>query len=163
MTVDKDETVFEGRAFVFVPGRHTSKVKPGKVQELAQKFIASDFYSMDPIYRAHVTDLPTYVLRIAIDGQEKSVEDYAGREVGMPDVVTELEKEVDNLAQTQRWIKGSDGFVSNLKEEKYDFATFDAQVMLKMAAERGDTVIVAQLVKAGVPLGIALPAPPEQF
>ena len=160
VTVDKDETVFEGRAFVFVPGRHTSKVEPGKVQELAQKFIASDFYSMDPIYRAHVTDLPTYVLRIAIDGQEKSVEDYAGREVGMPDVVTELEKEVDNLAQTQRWIKGSDGFVANLKEEKYDFATFDAQVMLKMAAERGDTVIVAQLVKAGVPLGVALPAPP---
>ena len=46
----------------------------------------------------------------------------------MPEVITELEKDVDNLAQTQRWIKGSDGFVADLMEEKYDFATFDGQV-----------------------------------
>ncbi len=53
------------------------------------------------MYRAGVTDNPTYVLSITIDGQAKKVVDYVGSWEGMPMVITELEDEVDTLAQTQ--------------------------------------------------------------
>ncbi len=79
---------------------------------------------------------------------------------GMPAVVTELEEAVDELAQTERWIKGSSGLVVSLQDEAYNFKTFDAQVMLKEAATRGETARVRALLEAGVPLlPIAAPKP----
>ena len=56
--------------------------------------------------RASVTDNPTYVLSIAIDGHKKQVVDYVGQWVGMPAAIVELEDDVDALAHTERWIKG---------------------------------------------------------
>ncbi len=64
----------------------------------------ADFYSMDDDYRATVTDMPAYVLSIMIDGHTKKVMDYVGSWVGMPAVITELENDVDSLANTSRWI-----------------------------------------------------------
>ena len=113
---------------------------------------------MDSAYRASVTDNPTYVLSIAIGGRTKEVEDYVGAWEGMPAVVSELEEEVDKLARTERWISGADGLVPALRKEKFNFHTFEAQVMLKQAASRGETSTVQALVDAGVPLD-PLPAP----
>jgi hypothetical protein len=75
------------------------------VRKLAARFIAADFYSMDPRYVASVTDNPDYYLSITIDGRKKEVHDYVGQWEGMPAVVVELEDAVDELAQTSRWIK----------------------------------------------------------
>jgi hypothetical protein len=108
VTVSTESIVFDGGSFVATPGKHTGGVDPNAVRDLAKKFVAADFYSMDSSYRATVTDNPTYILSIAIDGRKKKVEDYLGSWVGMPEVITDLEDEVDALAQTQRWIKGSD-------------------------------------------------------
>ena len=60
---------------------------------------------MDSSYVASVTDNPTYVLSISIDGHEKQVKDYVGSWVGMPAVITELEDDVDAFARTDRWIE----------------------------------------------------------
>jgi hypothetical protein len=46
------------------------------VRQLAKKFVAADFYSMDAAYRAEVTDMPTYDLAIEIDGHKKEVQGY---------------------------------------------------------------------------------------
>ena len=158
VTVTTEGIVFEGRGTVVASGRHTSSVNADEVRQLAKKFISDDFYSMSPTYRAEVTDNPTYVLSISIDGNRKEIEDYVGAWVGMPQVVSELEEEVDSLAQTQRWINGEDGLVDALQAEKYNFKTFEAQVMLKEAATRGQTETVQDLLDAGVPLKL-LPAP----
>jgi Domain of unknown function (DUF6438) len=99
--------VFDGEAFVVAEGRHTDTVDPNAVRALARKFIDADFYSMRDEYRASVTDNSTYVLSIAIDGHKKQVIDYVGSWEGMPQVISELEDEVDALAHTDRWIKGS--------------------------------------------------------
>jgi len=105
VTVSGAEIIFDGDAFVSATGRHTAKVDPNEVRKLAKQFVAADFYSMDPEYRAGVTDNPTYTLSISIDGQTKQVTDYVGAWVGMPAVITALEDDVDALAQTDRWIK----------------------------------------------------------
>lgn len=158
VAISTDGVVFDGRSSVAASGKHTDRADADKVLKLAQRFVAADFYSMDSSYMASVTDNPTYVLSISIDGRAKKVEDYVGAWEGMPAVITELEDEVDAFAQTQRWIDGSDGLVRALREEKFDFRTFEAQVMLKEAASRGETTTLREFLEAGVPLE-PFPAP----
>ena len=105
VTVSTNGIAFESQNFVKVAGRHTDPVHPDEVRKLAKAFIAADFYSMDSSYVASVTDNPTYVLSISIDGHEKQVNDYVGSWVGMPAIITELEDDVDAFARTDRWIK----------------------------------------------------------
>jgi len=159
VSVSTDGIIFDGRNYVVADGKHVDTVAPDDVHELAKRFIAADFYSMDNVYRAGVTDNPTYLLSIAIDGHAKQVEDYVGSWEGMPAVITELEDEVDTFAHTERWVKGSDGLVAALQAERFNFHSFDAQGMLKECANRGQTETVRQLLEAGVPLK---PLPPPK-
>jgi ankyrin repeat protein len=158
ISVSREGIVFEGGGFVVASGRHTDTVDPRAVRELAKKFVAADFYSMNDEYQAGVTDNPTYVLSISIDGHAKKVLDYVGSWVGMPEVISDLEDEVDTFARTARWIEGTDGLVPLLQAEGFDFKTFAAQAMLKEAASRGETATVQELLKSGVSLQL-LPAP----
>lgn len=158
VTVSTDGIVFDGGYYVVARGKHTAGMDAKAVRKLASRFVAADFYSMEPKYVASVTDNPTYVLSIDIDGQKKTVEDYVGSWEGMPAVVSDLEQEVDDLAKTERWIQGTDGLVSLLQAEKFNFQSFETQVMLKEAASRGQSETVRELVAAGVPLD-SLPAP----
>ena len=158
VTIHLDSIVFEGHGFVVASGKHTDSTKSGEVRALARRFIAADFYSMNSSYRASVTDNPTYVLSIEIDGHKKEVEDYVGEWVGMPAVITELEDAVDSLARTERWIKGSSGLVQALQLEAYDFHSFNAQLLFKEALTRGQAATVREMLAAGLPLN-PLPAP----
>jgi len=159
--VSTEGITFEGRAFVVASGSHTESVDSGDVRALAGRFVAADFYSMDAAYRASVTDHPTYTLSISIDGRKKEVEDYVGEWEGMPSVISELEKAVDSLARTDRWIEGNEGLVPALRAEEFPFGTFAAQQLLKEAASRGQSTTVRSLLDAGVPLD-PLPAPKAQ-
>lgn len=162
VTISTAGIVFEGGSYVVARGKHTDRVDADEVRKLAERFVAADFYSMDAVYHALVTDNPTYVLSIAIDGESKKVVDYLGPQVGMPAVITELEEEVDRFARTQRWIGGGDGLVPALQAESFSLQTLEAQVMLKEAASRGETETVREFLDAGVPLR-PLPAPtPEE-
>jgi ankyrin repeat protein len=152
VTVSTEAITFEGYGYVVAEGKHKDTANADDVRELAKRFITADFYSMDPEYRAAATDCATYVLTIAIDGRKKEVEDYQGQWVGMPAVIRDLEEQVDKFARTQRWTKGSDGLVRALREEKFNFQAFEAQVILKQAANRGETNTVRELLDAGIPL-----------
>lgn len=158
VTVSTDGIIFKGGSFVVAPGKHTDSVNAAEVRKLAKRFVASDFYSMEPSYTASVTENPFYTLSIEIDGHAKKVEDYVGSWEGMPAVVTELEEEVDTFGRTERWIEGGDGLVEALQAERFNFKSFEAQVMLKEAASRGTTATVRELLEAGVPL-VPIPAP----
>jgi Domain of unknown function (DUF6438) len=152
VAVSTDGISFEGRGYVVASGKRTAKITANEVRKLAKRFVTADFYSMDSKYIASVTDSPAYLLSISIDGHEKKVEDYVGSSEGMPAVITELEDELDASANTQRWIEGGDGLVEALQAEKFNFQSFEAQVMLKQAASRGQSGTVREFVAAGVPL-----------
>jgi ankyrin repeat protein len=158
VTINRDRILFEGDFSVVAAGKHIAPVDAIGFQKLAKRFVAADFYSMAPEYRASVTDNPTYILSIDIDGYPKQVEDYVGSWEGMPAVITELENEVDAFAKTNRWIEGSDGLVKTLQAERFNFQSLEAQTLLKQAANRGQSETVRELVAAGVPLD-PLPAP----
>ena len=164
VTVSTEGIVFDGGFNATAAGKHTDRADPVAVRKLARQFIDSDFYSMDAQYVAGVTDCPTYVLSISIDGHRKEVMDYVGEWVGMPAVVSELEENVDEIARTERWIEGKEGLVAALKAEKFSFATFSAQVMLKEAASRGEVATMKEFLAAGVPLRpLAAPKPKEKY
>ena len=91
---------------------------------MAKRFIQADIYSMDDSYHASVTDSPTYSLTISIDGRIKTIEDYVGPWQGMPAIISDLEDQVDEVGETNRWIKGSDGLVDSLKGEGFNFIAF---------------------------------------
>jgi ankyrin repeat protein len=152
VTVGTNGVVFEGGSYVVAHGRHTDTVDAEQVRELAKRFVSADFYSMDDSYLASVTDSPTYILSLSIDGHEKRVVDYVGSWEGMPAIVTELENEVDRFGQTQRWVKGDQGLVKTLEREAFNFHSFEALVILKEASRRGKARTVQELLKAGVPL-----------
>lgn len=162
--LNTDRIEFNGGFNVAVPGTHYAKVDPAALRELAKKFVSTDFYSMDPIYRAMVTDNPTYLVSIDVDGNRHQVEDYVGSWVGMPEVISELENAVDEFAETNRWVQGSTGLVDALKTEGFQFKSWEAQQILKAAAVRGQTETVRQLLEAGVPLkSVPVPATKHSF
>ncbi len=144
--------IFDGSYFVVAAGKHTAPIDPDAVRKLARQFIEADFYSMRDSYRASVTDNPTYVLQITIDGHSKRVLDYVGEWEGMPAVITDLEDEVDALSNSARWIKGTEGLVSALASERFNFDSDQAQVMLREASQRGQAATVREFLEAGVPL-----------
>jgi ankyrin repeat protein len=150
--ISSDGVRFDGRHFVVASGKHRAPINAEDVRALAQKIRAADFYSMEDCYRAGVSDNPTYQLSISIDGREKRVQDYVGAWVGMPAVIEQLEDEVDRVAESSRWVNGTDGLVKALKGEDFDFKTNDAQLMLKRAADHKQAETVRDLIQAGVPL-----------
>ncbi|HXE15474.1 MAG TPA: ankyrin repeat domain-containing protein [Bryobacteraceae bacterium] len=161
VTITNDKVTFEGTGNVAAEGKYTAAVNAKYVRKLAAKFVAADFYSMDDSYRSMITDNSTAYLSISIDGREKKVEDYVGRAVGMPEVIKDLEREVYDVAGTNRWIKGAEGLVAALQVEKFNFRSLQGQALLKAAAGRGQIATVRELLKAGVPL-TPLPAPKKQ-
>jgi ankyrin repeat protein len=164
VSVSPKGIVFDGGGYVAAKGKHIASVDPDAVRKLAARFIVADFYSMADGYAAPVTDNPGYTLSIDIDGHKKEVHDYVGQEVGMPAAIKDLEDSVDELAETKRWIKGEASLVQTLQDESYNFKTFDAQVILKEAATRGEIATVQALLEAGVPLQpIAAPKPKDAY
>jgi len=91
---------YEGDCFVDVKGIKDYTVDAAEVEKLAKAFEAADFFALQDEYRAQITDNPTQILSVKIGERTKTLKDYAGRMVGMPESVTELEKEVDRVANT---------------------------------------------------------------
>jgi len=80
VTVSTKGIVFDGDFYVVAQGKHAAVTDGKKVRELANRFVAADFCSMEEKYVASVTNNPTYILSIDIDGHAKKVEDYVERE-----------------------------------------------------------------------------------
>ncbi|MBI3676433.1 MAG: hypothetical protein HY243_07415 [Proteobacteria bacterium] len=97
---------YNGLRFVGTTGEQHANIARRDVKALYARFKRANFFWLYGSYHAFVTDLPTYRLSISYDGHEKVVTDYAGRMIGMPQAVAQLEATVDNVARTDKWTKG---------------------------------------------------------
>lgn len=105
VTIAGDGTVtWHGGHYVRVGGDATGHIAPEKVRELFERFRKAEFFWLHDSYISMITDFPTQNVTIAFDGHSKSVRDYAGPMIGMPEVVGELERAIDDAANTQQWI-----------------------------------------------------------
>lgn len=96
--------VYTGSYHVAVKGRQSDRISPQAVSQIFTEFQKADFFSLRDKYVMPVTDNPTYVISISFDGKTKSVTDYVGAEIGMPQCVTDLEDAIDRTAHTGKWI-----------------------------------------------------------
>jgi hypothetical protein len=88
LRIDGDGTVtYEGERFVNVTSKQTAQIPASDVAGLVDEFYRIDYFSLKNIYTAGVTDLPTTITSISIDGRTKRVEDY----YGAPDKLRALE------------------------------------------------------------------------
>jgi hypothetical protein len=101
-----DGTVtWHGEAYVKTKGTAVAHIAPEKVRALFEAFRKAEFFWLFDTYAA---DFPTgpsnHFLSIAFDGHAKTVRNYAGEDIGMPQAVYELERAIDETADTARWI-----------------------------------------------------------
>jgi len=163
--VHGDGTVdYEGKSSVAFTGHHRGSIPQGNVLELLNIFRTADYFSLDDEYRMSVTDNPTYITSIQVDGKRKQVTDYVGLEIGMPQAVSDLENEIDRLSEAARWIRGNQDTFAALKAEHWDFKSPEATATLSMVINGGSDDAVRDLISAGVPLtGKDGPASPMVF
>jgi ankyrin repeat protein len=151
--VHGDGTVrYEGRSYVAILGEHHCSVPEENVRELAKLFRATDYYSLRDEYVAGMTDNPTYISSIQIDGKSKTVKDYVGAMIGMPLEVSDLESSIDRLTEVQRWTIGNAETAGCLKGENWNFKSEEAAKALVGLARYGNAGAVSDFVAAGTPL-----------
>jgi len=70
-----------------------------------EAFRRAEYFSLKDEYVATITDLPSCTTSIEFDGQKKAVKDYVGFAAGMPDVVVQLERKIDEVVRAKGWIR----------------------------------------------------------
>lgn len=109
LTISGDGNVtYSGDAYVRFCGDLHGHVSQDAIQQLLRLFKTADYFNVFDRYAMGVTDAPTYTTSIAFDGKSKSVIDYDGVWVGMPEAVLDIETAVDRLAGPHVWAKGTD-------------------------------------------------------
>lgn len=107
VTIDQEGRVeYQGALFVAVQGRRTRQIQPEKVRRLVARFYEVGFFSMKNRYaKLDVTDLPTTITQIIVDGRRKRVENYSGG----PEALRRLESMIDETAGVAEWIGEAPG------------------------------------------------------
>lgn len=105
VTISGDGQVrYEGRRFVNVVGEQTATIPREDVAQLLRRFDEVGFNNLRDVYRAEVSDLPTYTVSLTRDGQTKTVVDFGGVSAGMPQSIRDLQREIDRVAGTAQWV-----------------------------------------------------------
>jgi hypothetical protein len=98
------EVVYVGERFVDAVGERRATISREDVQRLLARFDEIGFEQLQDVYRAPITDLPTYTITLERSGRRKTVVDYGGVSAGMPRAVRELQAEIDRVAGTSQWV-----------------------------------------------------------
>lgn len=153
---------FIGGISVAVPGRHQSQISHDALAQLLDRFRGANFLALDDEYRFKAPDLPTTILTLSFDGVNKSVTDYAGEQIGMPQAVRDLEDSIDEAARTAVWTSGNRETIPALAAEGWNFKAEDAenQRLLTSIATHGDAEAMRQLLATGISLDVTEPKLP---
>ena len=79
-------------------GERRWRISANAVAALEARVDASGFFGLQRAYRAHMTDMPTFTVTITRRGRTKTVTDYVGLSVGMPQAMVDLENAIDEAA-----------------------------------------------------------------
>lgn len=151
--------MFNGRNVLWA-GNHEAQVSPQAVAVLIERFRTSHFMGMKPEYVAGVTDNPTYALTLRIGKVTKRVVDYVGKEIGMPASMTDLENAVDEVADTDRWVRGNAQTVALLKAQGFNFRSRDAAELVQSAIQLNrwppEQAVANELIQMAIAEGLDL-------
>jgi ankyrin repeat protein len=146
---------YHGETVVFIGGEHRGWISREQVEQLVAKFRQADFFSLRDEYRVSgIYHGPTATTSIEFDGLKKQVKHAAGLWVGMPGVVSELEKAFDELAGTEKWIRETSETLPSLLAEDWDFGaeTDENAELFGYAVANGSKGLIEQFLNAGAPV-----------
>jgi len=101
VTITGDGRVeYEGKEFVQVKGRASATIRPQDVAALVEAFEKARYFELQDKYTANITDMPTTITSIRLDGRYKRIVDYYNAPPGLK----ELERLIDRVAGTEKWV-----------------------------------------------------------
>jgi hypothetical protein len=155
VTIDASGTItYDGERFVRTVGRQTARISPAFVATLLASAERIHFFDLRDAYRSienpdgsviTVSDMPTTIVTITINGRTKRVEDY----VGAPDVLAEFEREIDEAARTTRWIFLDEETLAALRDSGWSASSEEGATLLQEAVGRDDIAIARTLIEMG--------------
>lgn len=106
LTIRGDGTVvYEGKDFVQVKGKAVSTISQEQIEQLVAEFEKADYFSLNDSYTERtITDAPSVITSITIDGKTKSIEHYHG-DFSAPEPLTHLEDRIDEIVDSSQWIE----------------------------------------------------------
>ena len=114
VNIASDGTVtFNGERFTKTIGIAKGKISPNEFRQLVAEFEKINYFSLPdsytpgtPVCPQRITDMPSANTSIELNGKAKSVAHYYGcGTTGALEKLTALEKKIDEVAGTQKWIK----------------------------------------------------------
>jgi Domain of unknown function (DUF6438)/Ankyrin repeats (3 copies) len=175
-TIDARGTVvYDGERNVRAVGRSTAHIIPASVAKLLATAERMHFFDLRDAYKQIdnpdgtvwvVSDLPTTIITITVNGRTKRVESY----VGAPESVAALQREIDEVAGTKRWIFLDEPTLTALLRSGWLASGNEGAGLLHQAIQRDDVPIARTLIEAGAdldgpaenrlpPLGLARSSP----
>lgn len=115
VTIDaQGNVVYTGTRFVRLTGQKTGRAPVARVAAILKLAEKIRFFDLNDRYleirhpdgsMSTVTDLPTTFVAITQAGRSKRIEDY----VGAPEGLKDLERLIDDVAQTRQWVSINEG------------------------------------------------------
>ena len=92
---------YEGRTFAKKEGKHTKTLSKDAMDEITNMIREIDFFNLEDKYDAQVTDIPSCIISVNLDGKKKKILDrYEG-----PKSLRNLEKLIDHHVIDDELIK----------------------------------------------------------
>ena len=160
---------YRGVGFVLITGSHEWRVDRTAVARLQDLVRRANYFQLDGYYRLNATDLPTYVTRVHVGSRDKFILDYgAGASLGgayastsfggpaptMPAIVSELEDEVDRVADDVSWIQGDASTIRKLETKGWNFRARDAGRALNFLVSNCKTDLALEFLDRGAPVNV---------
>lgn len=97
--------VYEGEDFVKTKGIMEISIPKAKIDQLVEEFERVGYFSLNNYYTERtITDAPSVITSITVDGKTKTIEHYHG-DFDAPEELTELEDAIDEIVNSDQWIK----------------------------------------------------------
>jgi hypothetical protein len=97
--------VYDGKKFVRIEGTITTVISEKEVKKLVNEFRNVDYFSFKDSYEDwNVTDMPSAITSIIINGKTKTVSHYHG-DFNAPEKLTKLERKIDEIVGSDQWTK----------------------------------------------------------
>ena len=85
-------------------GRVEITIPEEKIEQLLEEFESIDYFALNDNYKERtITDAPSVITSITVDGKTKTIEHYHG-DFNAPEELTRLEDKIDEIINTDQWI-----------------------------------------------------------
>ena len=109
---DDGKVVYEGKDFVKQKGKAEGHITKRELEELVREFERINYFSLDDYYVDDRncpeiwTDNPSAITSLNSNGKTKKIDHYYGcRGLPVLDQLTALERKIDEVVNTKRWIE----------------------------------------------------------